>query len=48
MTKYVKRCDPLCSVLKLNELNEKCDHGLLETDQREDVCALTLLTAKQA
>lgn len=25
-------------VLKLNTLNEKCDHSLIETDQREDTC----------
>ena len=27
-------------VQKLNELNFKLDHQLIETDQREDICAL--------
>ena len=27
------------TVLKLNELNEKTGHELIETDQREDICA---------
>ncbi len=25
-------------VISLNELNEKCDECLIETDQREDIC----------
>ena len=25
-------------VLGLNELNERCDFSLIETDQREDIC----------
>jgi hypothetical protein len=27
-------------VLALNALNEKCDYTIIETDQREDICAL--------
>ena len=27
-------------VLKLNELNERCDECLIETDQREGICEL--------
>jgi hypothetical protein len=28
------------TVLRLNELNERCGGGLIETDQREQICAL--------
>jgi len=28
------------AVLKLNELNERCEHELIETDQREDIAEL--------
>ncbi|CAN5853161.1 hypothetical protein BH11MYX3_BH11MYX3_04480 [soil metagenome] len=28
------------TVLALNELNDRCDGELIETDQREDICAL--------
>ncbi len=33
------------AVLALNELNEKCDFSLIETDQREDICAYIIQTA---
>jgi hypothetical protein len=36
------------TVLKLNKLNEKCDGGLIETDQREDICKLIISAAHQA
>ena len=35
-------------VLRLNQLNEACDHCLIETDQREDLCALLLEAARRA
>lgn len=28
------------TVLKFNELNERCEHTLIETDQREDIAEL--------
>lgn len=28
------------TIIELNNLNEKCDCGLIETDQREDICTL--------
>ena len=30
------------SVLALNALNEACSHGLIETDQREEICSLII------
>jgi hypothetical protein len=36
------------AILKLNKLNEKCDGGLIETDQREDLAKLINLAAKHA
>lgn len=35
-------------VLRLNALNERCDGGLIETDQREDLCELILVSARGA
>lgn len=35
-------------VLALNGLNRDCDGGLIETDQREDLCQIILVAAKQA
>jgi hypothetical protein len=36
------------AVVELNVLNENCDGNLIETDQREDLCALILGAAQQA
>ena len=36
------------TILKFNELNEECDSGLIETDQREDLAKLVNLAAKHA
>mgnify|MGYP000020240115 CR=1 FL=1 len=36
------------TVLALNELNENCDHGLIETDQREQICELIIQAAAGA
>ena len=36
------------AIVKLNKLNENCEGGLIETDQREDLCALIIAAAKQA
>lgn len=36
------------TVLELNALNERCGHSLIETDQREYLCELILVTAKGA
>ncbi len=33
---------------RLNSLNDACDGCLIETDQREDLCALILTAAKNA
>jgi len=30
------------TVMKLNALNERCDSELIETDQREDICAIII------
>lgn len=30
-------------VLKLNDLNEKCNHSIIETEQREDICEVMIL-----
>ena len=35
-------------VKKLNELNFNLDHQLIETDQREDICALIKLVLQKA
>ena len=35
-------------VLKLNNLNSECDGGLIETDQREQICALIFSAVEQA
>ncbi|HEY6162705.1 MAG TPA: hypothetical protein VI112_15860 [Bacteroidia bacterium] len=29
------------AILETNELDEQCDHGLIETGEREDLCELT-------
>lgn len=31
------------TVLALNDLNEKCEYELIETDQREDICEILIL-----
>jgi len=36
------------TVLKLNKINNACDGGLIETDQREDICQLIQLATQQA
>ena len=36
------------AVLKLNKLNDRCDGGLIETDQREQLCELIITAAKRA
>jgi hypothetical protein len=36
------------SVLSLNALNEECDGGLIETDQREELAKLIILAARHA
>ena len=36
------------TVEQLNTLNDSCDGCLIETDQREDLCALVLAAAKDA
>lgn len=36
------------TVEELNALNDSCDGCLIETDQREDLCALILAAAKNA
>jgi hypothetical protein len=36
------------TILRLNKLNEKCDGGLIETDQREDLAKLINLAAIHA
>lgn len=36
------------AVVKLNKLNDKCEGSLIETDQREDLCALLLSAAEVA
>ena len=36
------------AVLALNELNERCDGGLIETEQREGICALIIGAAAEA
>ena len=33
------------AVIDLNKLNEKCEGSLIETDQREDICAFLINTA---
>jgi hypothetical protein len=35
-------------VVKLNKLNARCDGLLIETDQREQLCALIITAAKRA
>ena len=35
-------------VVKLNKLNERCDGLLIETDQREQLCALIIAATKRA
>ena len=35
------------AVLQLNDLNDKCGGGLIETDQREDLCEILLVAAQQ-
>lgn len=35
-------------VLKLNELNQKCEGSIIETDQREDICQIILVAARRA
>jgi hypothetical protein len=36
------------AVVKLNKLNDRCDGSLIETDQREQLCALILAAARRA
>jgi hypothetical protein len=36
------------AVVKLNKLNDRCDGLLIETDQREQLCALIIAAAKRA
>lgn len=36
------------AVLDLNDLNAKCGHSLIETDQRELLCAVMLIAAGNA
>jgi hypothetical protein len=36
------------AVVKLNRLNDRCDGFLIETDQREQLCALIIAAAKRA
>jgi hypothetical protein len=36
------------AVLDLNALNDTCGGGLIETDQREQLCALIIAAAKRA
>jgi hypothetical protein len=36
------------TVIALNELNEACNHSLIETDQREDLCHIIILAARDA
>src|SRR5689334_15534268 len=36
------------AVLALNKLNEECDGSLIETDQREEICSLMIIAAKNA
>jgi hypothetical protein len=36
------------AVLALNTLNEACSHGLIETDQREEICSLIVEAAQAA
>jgi len=31
------------TVLELNQLNEKCEHEIIETDQREDIAEILIL-----
>ena len=31
------------TVVKLNQLNEKCEHEIIETDQREDIAEILIL-----
>jgi hypothetical protein len=31
------------TVLELNELNEACEHELIETGQREDICEIIII-----
>ena len=35
-------------VLALNALNEECDYAIIETDQREEICALIEEAIKKA
>jgi hypothetical protein len=36
------------AVLELNDLNEECEYGLIETDQREGICELIISAAAEA
>lgn len=36
------------TVLALNALNEKCEHELIETDQREDICHFMIAAVQAA
>lgn len=35
-------------VLSLNELNERCEHSIIETDQREQICELIFQSLSSA
>lgn len=47
MTKVTSKVQAMESVKKtvmaLNELNERCEYELIETDQREDICEILIL-----
>jgi hypothetical protein len=36
------------AVLDVNQLNDECDGGMIETDQREQLCALIIAAAAHA
>jgi tetratricopeptide (TPR) repeat protein len=36
------------AVIRLNELNDRCGFALIETDQREDLCEIILVAARDA
>lgn len=35
------------TILKLNDLNDKCEGALIETDQRESICEIIILTSHE-
>jgi hypothetical protein len=36
------------TVVRLNDLNDRCGGALIETDQREDLCQIILVAARGA